>query len=62
MNLAEIRRAKSMTQQSLANLVNVKRQTISAIENGAKPKVATAKKIAAVLDFEWTKFYEDQAG
>ena len=58
MNLAEIRKEKNMTQQELADLIKVKRQTISAIENGVNPKIETAKKIAKVLGFEWTKFYE----
>ena len=59
MNLAEIRKEKNMTQQELADLIKVKRQTISAIENGVNPKIETAKKIATVLGFEWTKFYEE---
>jgi len=34
---------------------------VTEIENGnANPSVKVAKKIAAVLGFDWTRFYEDE--
>ncbi len=58
MNLYKIRKEQNITQQKLAEEVGVTRQMISAIEKGSKPSVETAKKIAKILDFEWTKFFE----
>ena len=60
MELKIQRKKKRLTQQQLAELVGVDRTLISKIECGAAtPSVATAKKIAAVLGFNWTRFYED---
>jgi len=60
MNLLLMREKANLTQQALAERVGVTRQMISAIENGASPSVGTAKKIAKALDFNWTRFYEDE--
>lgn len=50
-----------MTQKQLAELAGISRTMITEIENGnANPSVDVAKRIAAVLGFEWTRFYEDQ--
>jgi len=50
----------NMTQEQLAKMVGISRTMITEIENGnANPSVKVAKKIAAVLDFNWTKFYEE---
>jgi len=51
---------KGMTQQELADLVGLDRTTITKIENGATPSIDTAKRIAAVLGFNWTLFYQDE--
>lgn len=61
MELLKIQRKKrGLTQQQLAELVGVDRTLISKIESGAAaPSVTTAKKIAAVLGFDWVKFFED---
>lgn len=61
MELLKIERKKrGLTQQQLAELVGVDRTLISKIESGAAtPSVTTAKKIAAVLGFDWVKFFED---
>jgi putative transcriptional regulator len=49
-----------MTQQEVANAANVDVTMISKIEVGERqPSVKVAKKIAAVLGFDWTRFYED---
>ena len=61
MDLKIERKKKLLTQQQLAELVGVDRTLISKIESGAAtPSVTTAKKIAAVLGFNWTKFFEDE--
>ena len=62
MNIKLEREKKLLTQQQLADLVGVDRTLISKIENGAAtPSVTTAKKIAAVLGFDWVKFFEDDS-
>jgi len=63
MELLKIQRKKrGLTQQQLAELVGVDRTLISKIESGAAtPSVTTAKKIAAVLGFDWVKFFEDDS-
>ena len=61
MDLKIKREKKLLTQQQLAELVGVDRTLISKIESGAAtPSVTTAKKIAAVLGFEWVRFFEDE--
>ena len=60
MNIRNIRMEKGMTQQELADLVGLDRTTITKIESGATPSIDTAKKIAAVLGFKWTRFFEDE--
>lgn len=58
-NLKEKREEKGYTQQSLADEVGVWRSTIAMIENGTnKPSVPLAQKIASILDFNWTEFFE----
>jgi len=60
-DLKELREKKLLTQQQLAEMVGVDRTLISKIESGAaQPSVTTAKKIATVLGFDWTKFFEDE--
>lgn len=60
-DLREVRRDKRMTQKELAKRVGCVRGHISSIENGrVHPSVEMAKSIAKVLEFEWTKFYEDE--
>jgi len=60
MNIRNIRMEKGMTQQELADLVGLDRTTITKIENGATPSIDTAKRIAAVIGFNWTLFYQDE--
>ncbi|MFZ7119486.1 MAG: helix-turn-helix transcriptional regulator [Eubacteriaceae bacterium] len=55
-----IRRRDKKSQINIANEVGITQQAYSAIENGIRnPSVAIAKKIAAILDFDWTKFFDD---
>ena len=50
----------NLTQEQLAKMVGISRTMITEIENGnANPSVKVAKKIAAVLGFPWTRFYEE---
>ena len=56
----QTREDKGFTQEELAAKIGITRQHIGLIENGvAAPSVEVAKKIAAVLGFNWTRFYED---
>lgn len=51
----------NVTQAVLASQVGISRTMITEIENGkANPSVDVAKRIAAVLDFDWTKIFEDE--
>lgn len=60
--LKEKRELAGLTQQELADAVHVDRSTIAKIESGGSPSIPTAKKIASVLGFSWTLFYEDGEG
>ena len=60
--LKNIRIKKGLTQSDVAIASNVNVTMISKIELGERrPSPETAKKIAAVLGFEWTRFFEDVA-
>ena len=57
--LSKKREDKKLTQSQVAEKVSISQQMFSYIENGIlNPSVKTAKKIAEVLEFEWTRFYE----
>ena len=59
--LKDIRAKKELTQQEVANAANVDVTMISKIELGERqPSVKVAKKIASVLGFDWTLFYQDE--
>ena len=50
---------KQLTQAQLAKMVGADATMISKIEVGERrPSVELAKKIAAALGFDWTRFYE----
>lgn len=57
--LADLRKEKNLSQDDIATKIGSTRQLISAIENGARPGIDTAKKIAEVLNIDWTRFYEE---
>ena len=61
--LKELRyKSNNMNQGQLAEKVGISRTMITEIENGnANPSVEVAKKIAAVLGFDWTRFYQDES-
>ncbi len=61
MNLREKRIEKGITQKQLALAVGKQQSSITRFERGLnRPKPATAKKIAAVLGFDWTEFYKEE--
>jgi putative transcriptional regulator len=54
------REVKNFTQQSIANNVGIERQYYGMIEKGERnPSPKVAKRIAEVLDIDWTLFFED---
>ena len=61
--LAEIRKAKNMSTYQAADACDMSQSFYFAIEAGTrgdKLPVPTAKKIAAALGFDWTRFYEEE--
>lgn len=58
--LKEIRFEKRQTQESVARKASMARTSYTNIETGVRrPSIDAAKKIATVLEFDWTRFYED---
>ncbi len=59
--LKKIRQEKAVTQEFVAHRTGIARTHYTHIENGNRcPSVEVAKRIAAVLDFNWTRFFEDE--
>ena len=61
--LKEIRKDKKMSQEDVGKASGLSRQYYNMIETGHRGKplsVDVAKKIAAVLEFDWQRFYEDE--
>ncbi|PTQ56097.1 MAG: hypothetical protein BSOLF_0839 [Candidatus Carbobacillus altaicus] len=57
--LIDLRKQKGMTQDEVAKKIQINRSFYTQIENGVRnPSVDTAKKIADVLSFNWTLFFE----
>ncbi|MBP7213301.1 MAG: helix-turn-helix transcriptional regulator [Anaerolineaceae bacterium] len=58
-DLAKKRKILGLTQQEVADAAQIKRSYYGLIENGERtPLPHNAKRIASVLDFDWTLFYE----
>lgn len=58
--LVDIRTRQRKTQQEVADSADMSQAGYAGIETGVKtPTVQTAKKIAAVLGFDWTRFFEE---
>lgn len=56
--LVAVRKDKS--QYAVAAEIGIAQSTYAAYETGARdPSVKMAKKIAFVLGFDWTRFYDD---
>ena len=59
LDIRKIRMMAGMSQADIANATGLNAAAISLIERGKRtPRPKTAKKIAAVLGFNWQKFYE----
>ena len=57
--LISIRKDKNIKQKELAELIGIAAPSYCMIEHGIRtPSPKTAKRIASVLGFDWTKFYE----
>ena len=55
------RTEKNLTMRQVAEAAEISESFCSMIENGdRRPSVETAKKIAAVLGFNWTLFFEEE--
>lgn len=56
---SKLRESKGFSQKKLAAMVGISQPSLANIESGkTNPRISTAKRIAAVLDFDWTKFFE----
>ena len=61
--LIGIRKARGMNQKEVADAVGIRQPSYWKYEAGtATPRPAIAKKIAKLLGFDWTLFYEEKAG
>lgn len=59
--LHDIRKEQDFTMNKVAEAANISESYYSMIESGNRGvPVETAKKIATVLNFSWTRFYEDE--
>ncbi|MGN0710746.1 MAG: helix-turn-helix transcriptional regulator [Anaerovoracaceae bacterium] len=57
--LIQKREENNLTQNALCKAAGMSQQYYSKIENGIRnPSISIAKKIAKVLGFDWTLFYE----
>lgn len=58
--LQELRDKAGATQKEVAELLQITQQHYSYIETGVRrPSPQLAKKIAELLGFDWTRFYDD---
>lgn len=58
--LIAYRKAKNLSQLEIANALGIRQTTYSNYEIGFRePTPKLAKKIAKVLGFNWTKFYDE---
>lgn len=59
--LVAIREERGLSQKSVSEQVEIAQPSYCNIEKGkTRPAVKTAKRIADVLGFDWTRFYEEQ--
>ena len=62
MDLKAKRKAKGLRQTDLAQAAQISQSLVTLIESGIrKPSVKVAKRIAAVLGFDWTEFFKETA-
>jgi transcriptional regulator with XRE-family HTH domain len=61
--LRNIRIEKGLTQKIVAERAGITQPSYHLIECGENnPSVDTARKIANILDFDWTQFFPDEKG
>ena len=63
--LVEIRKAAKLSQQAVADRAGICQSYYASIETGVRGKplsVTIAKRIAAVLGFDWKRFYDEGEG
>lgn len=59
--LLNYRKDSGLTQQEVADKAGMARTTYSSIEQGRrKPSVAKAMRIASLLGFKWTLFFDEK--
>ena len=59
--LRDARQAKGLSQEETAKRTGVSQSTYAMWETGTRtPTVETAKRIADVLGFSWTRFFDDE--
>ena len=57
--IIKARKNKGYTQKQVAELAKISEEYISLIESGKrKPSVKVAKKLGAILEIQWTIFFE----
>ncbi|OMI24848.1 hypothetical protein BTA31_20815 [Bacillus haynesii] len=59
LQLVKIRHQKGLTQKQVSDLIEIDRSYYTKIENGQKPSVKVAKRLAKIFDIDWTIFFED---
>lgn len=58
--LKAIRKEKGLSQKEVAMAVDIAQSSYAGIELGKRnPRVETAKKIAELLGFDWTCFFDE---
>lgn len=61
MDLRSFRTNRNLTMRQVSEASDISESFYSMIENGERrPSVETAKKIAAVLGFDWVLFFPDE--
>lgn len=60
MELGKYRKEKGLTMRRVSRLAKINESTYNLIEHGKRrPSVDAAKRIAAVLGFNWTAFFPE---
>jgi DNA-binding XRE family transcriptional regulator len=61
MDLKAARLEKGLTQQEIAKAAGISRSAYTNIENNKrKPAIKTAKKLGAILDFDWPALFDEK--
>lgn len=60
--LVKKRNARKLSQKTMSSLAHISQQSLSSYESGLRtPSVQVAKRIAEILNFDWTKFFEEDS-